>query len=89
MEQVKQIMIILEGINIEDFSEEELTDFLIDAFREKGYTPTDRPVVVRNGKISSIRAVENDSQEEVEIYALAQIVNKNGNVKTVITGRVV
>ena len=89
MEQVKQIMIILEGINIEDFSEEELTDFLIETFREKGYTPTDRPVVVRNGKISSIRAVENDSQEEVEIYALAQIVNKNGNVKTVITGRVV
>ncbi len=89
MEQVKQIMIILEGINIEEFSEEELTDILVDTFQDKGYTPTDRPVVVRKGKISSIRAVENDSQEEVEIYALAQVVNKNGKVKTLITGRVV
>ena len=89
MEQVKQITITLDDIDIEDISEEELTDILIDAFRKKGYTPTDRPVVVRKGKISSIRAVENDTQEEVEIYALAQVINRDGEVRTVITGRVV
>jgi len=89
MEQVKQITVTLNDLNIEDLPEEELTDILIDAFKEKGYTPTDRPVVVRKGKISSIRAVENDTQEEVEIYALAQVINKDGKVRTVITGRVV
>ena len=89
MEDVKQIMIVLNDIDIEQLDEDKLTDVLMDAFKKQGYTPTDRPVVVRKGKISSIRAVENDTQEEVEIYALAQILNKNGKTKTVITGRVV
>ncbi|SNZ06369.1 hypothetical protein SAMN06265182_0653 [Persephonella hydrogeniphila] len=89
MEQVKQIMIVLDGIDIENVPEDELTDILMDTFKDKGYTPTDRPVVVRKGKVSSIRAVENDSQEEVEIYTVAQVINKDGKLKTVITGRVV
>lgn len=89
MEDVKQIMIVLDDIDIEQLDEDKLTDILINAFKKQGYTPTDRPVVVRRDKISSIRAVENESQEEVEIYALAQVLNKDGKVKTVITGRVV
>ncbi|WP_457625363.1 hypothetical protein [Persephonella sp.] len=89
MEQVKQITIVLDDVDIDRLSEEELTDLLMEAFGEKGYTPSDKPVVVRKGKVSSVRAVENQSQEEVEIYAVAQVLNKNGKVKTVITGRVV
>ncbi|WP_457640098.1 hypothetical protein [Persephonella sp.] len=89
MENVKQIMVVLDGIDIRSADEESLTDVLMEAFREKGYMPTDRPVVVRAGKVSSIRAVENSSQEEVEIYAVAQVIEKNGSIKTVITGRVV
>ncbi|MBK3333260.1 hypothetical protein GWK41_09275 [Persephonella atlantica] len=88
MEQVKQITVVIDG-DITDYDEETATDILMEKFEEKGYIPTDRPVVVRVGKVSSIRAVEKESQEEVEIYAVAQVLNKNGSKKTVISGRVV
>jgi hypothetical protein len=89
MEEVKQITIVIDEIDIEELNEDQLTELLVEKFKEAGYIPTDRPVVVRVGKMSSIRAVENDTQEEVEIYTFAQILNKNGSKKSVITGRVV
>ncbi|WP_456383585.1 hypothetical protein [Persephonella sp.] len=89
MEQVKQLMIVMDGVDIVCLDEEALTELLLEKFREEGYQPTDRPVVVREGKISSIRAVESDSQEEVEIYAFAKVLRKDDGVRTVITGRVV
>ncbi|NPA16153.1 hypothetical protein [Persephonella sp.] len=89
MEQVKQLMIVMDGVDIACLDEEALTELLLEKFGEEGYQPTDRPVVVREGKISSIRAVESDSQEEVEIYAFAKVLRKDDGVRTVITGRVV
>ncbi|RMD46708.1 MAG: hypothetical protein D6831_01355 [Aquificota bacterium] len=88
MEQVKQIEIILD-LDINQVSENELTEILYEAFKEKGYTPTDKPVVVREGKISSVRAVKNDSQEEVELYAFAKVLKKGDKAKTYISARVV
>jgi len=89
MEQVKQIILVMENTDINKLDEESLTELIEFHLRRKGYIPADRPVVVREGKVSSIRAVALATQEEVEIYALAQVFQKNGKVKTVITGRVV
>ncbi|MDQ7055091.1 MAG: hypothetical protein Q9M89_00725 [Persephonella sp.] len=88
MEQVKQITVEIDG-DITDYDEETATQILMEKFEEQGYIPADRPVVVRVGKVSSIRAVEKESHEEVEIYTVAQVINKNGAKKTVITGRVI
>jgi hypothetical protein len=88
MENVQQIEILLD-IDINTLSEDQLTDILKKAFEEKGYIPSDTPVVVREGKISSIRAVEKDTQEEVELYAFAKVLKKKGNPKTYISARIV
>ncbi len=88
MEQVQQIELLLD-IDINSLSEEELTEILKKAFEDKGYIPTDTPVVVREGKISSIRAVEKDTQEEVELYAFAKVLKKDGKAKTYISARIV
>jgi len=85
---VKQVRVIIDG-DINRIDEDKLTEMLTAGFEREGYLPADKPVVVREGKVSSIRAVELDTQEEVEIYALAQVFKKDGKVKTVITGRVV
>jgi len=88
MEQVKQIEMIL-NLDINQIPESELTEVLYNAFKEKGYIPTDKPIVVREGKISSVRAVEKDSQEEVELYTFAKVIKKGDKAKTYISARVV
>ncbi len=88
MEEVKQIEILLD-VDINELDEEQLTEVLKKAFEEKGFVPTDTPVVVREGKISSIRAVEKDTQEEVELYAFAKVLKKDGKSKTYISARIV
>jgi len=88
MENVQQIEILLD-VDINALSEDQLTDVLKKAFEEKGYIPADTPVVVREGKISSIRAIEKDTQEEVELYAFAKVLRKKENTKTYISARIV
>ncbi len=88
MEKVQQLELLLD-VDINALSEEELTDVLKKAFEEKGYIPTDTPVVVREGKISSIRAIEQETQEEVELYAFAKVIKKDGKAKTYISARIV
>ncbi|NPA53705.1 MAG: hypothetical protein GXO21_03445 [Aquificae bacterium] len=88
MEKVQQLEILLD-IDINALSEEELTDILKKAFEEKGYIPRDTPVVVREGKISSIRAIEKETQEEVELYTFAKVIKKDKKVKTYISARIV
>ena len=88
MEEVKQIEILLD-VDINELDEEQLTEVLKKAFEEKGFVPTDTPVVIREGKISSIRAVEKDTQEEVELYAFAKVLKKDGKSKTYISARIV
>lgn len=88
MEQVGQIEFLIDK-DIFSLSEEKRTKVLKEEFEKHGYIPTDEPVVVREGKISSVRAVEKDTQEEVELYVFAKVIKKGDTSKTYISTKVV
>ncbi len=88
MEPVKQIEFFING-NIYELSEIDRTEVLKKHFEKHGYIPTDEPVVIREGKISSVRAVEKDSQEEVELYVFSKVLGKENSRKTYISAKVV
>ncbi len=88
MEQVGQIEFLIDK-DIFSLPEEERTKVLKEEFEKHSYIPTDEPVVVREGKISSIRAVEKDTQEEVELYVFAKVIKKGDTQKTYISAKVV
>ncbi len=88
MEQVGQVEFLIDK-DIFSLSEEERTKVLKEEFEKHGYIPTDEPVVVREGKISSVRAVEKNTQEEVELYVFAKVIKKGDKLKTYISAKVV
>ncbi len=88
MEQIGQIEFLIDR-NIFSLSEEERTKVLKEEFEKHGYIPTDEPVIVREGKISSVRAIEKENQDEVELYVFAKVIKKGDNSRTYISAKVV
>ncbi|NPA13398.1 MAG: hypothetical protein GXO45_05380 [Aquificae bacterium] len=84
-----KLMLILDGVDITELDEDTLSELVIKEFEKKGYIIQDRPAVVRVGKVSSLRATDKKTMEEVELYTLAQVLKKGDIIKTVITATIV
>ncbi len=90
MSDVKQLIIVLEGIDISDESQEILaSDRFIEEIKKNDYLPTDNYVALRDKKMSNIRAKKISTQEDVEVYAYTQVKKENGMVKTVVSMKIV
>ncbi len=90
--EVKNITVVLEGIDIRDPSQEQIaSDKFKEEMEKQGFIPTDNLIVLRDGKMTSIRAVEIGApDEEAEIYAFSKVIeDKEGNVKTVVSMKIV
>ena len=72
MEQPKELSFIIENLDIEKENEENVRQKFNEKLKEFGYTLIDDTAVIRNGKISSMRGLEIDTQEEVEMYVFAK-----------------
>lgn len=72
MEQPKELSFIIENLDIEKEKEEKVRKIFNEKLKEFGYTLIDDTAVIRNGKISSMRGLELDTQEEVEMYVFAK-----------------
>ncbi len=77
MEQPKELTFIIEGLNLENSSEEEIRKVFNEKLKEFGYQLIDETAVVRANKISSMRGLEINSQEEVEMYVFAKQLPQN------------
>ncbi|ACO03683.1 MAG TPA: hypothetical protein DEP48_09870 [Persephonella sp.] len=84
MENVQNINLILD-IDIDRESEEDIASAFSKAIEEKGFKLSDNTVSLRNNRLSSIRAVDTASGEEVEMYAFSRSVNG----KTIISLKII
>ncbi|WP_457640341.1 hypothetical protein [Persephonella sp.] len=85
MEQAQELILILEGIDIEKDDDQTVTESFAKVLEKKGYKPADNTVTLRNEKLSSIRAIEINSGEEVEMYAFS----KKMNNRTVVSIKII
>ncbi len=89
MEDVKTLVIILEGVDIRDPEQEEIaTEKFKEEMQKHGYFPTDNVIVLRDKKMTSIRALQ-ENDEEAEMYAYSQVKEENGKPKTVVMLKIV
>ncbi len=89
MEEVKELIIKLEGIDIRDPSQEELaSERFKEEMKKHGYFPTDNLIVLRPGKMTSIRALQ-ENDEEAEMYAFSVVKEKDGKPTTYVSLKIV
>ena len=72
MEQPKELSFIIEDLDINKETEENVRKKFNEKLKGFGYTLIDNTAVIRNGKISSMRGLEMETQEEVEMYVFAK-----------------
>ncbi len=90
MSDIKHLTIIMEGIDVSDDNQEILaSDKFIEEMKKNDYLPTDNYVVLRDKKMSNIRAKRISTQEDVEVYAYTQVKKENGTVKTIVSMKIV
>ncbi|WP_456401971.1 hypothetical protein [Persephonella sp.] len=74
MENVQELFLTLD-IDLQNTNEEMLTEVFSEAIQKHGFKLSDNNVSLRENKLSSIRAVDLNSGEEVEMYAFAKSLN--------------
>ena len=72
MEQPKELSFIVENLDINKEDEKVVREKFNEKLKEFGYTLIDETAVVRNGKLSSMRGLEVETNEEVEMYVFAK-----------------
>ncbi len=72
MEQPKELSFIVENLDINKEDEKIAREKFNERLKEFGYTLIDETAVVRNGKLSSMRGLEIETNEEVEMYVFAK-----------------
>ncbi len=72
MEQPRELSFIIENLEINKEDERVVREKFNEKLKEFGYTLIDETAVVRNGKLSSMRGLEIETNEEVEMYVFAK-----------------
>ncbi|RUM57741.1 MAG: hypothetical protein DSY60_03755 [Persephonella sp.] len=72
MEQPKELSFIIENLEINKEDERVVREKFNEKLKEFGYTLIDETAVVRDGKLNSMRGLEIETQEEVEMYVFAK-----------------
>ncbi len=72
MEQPKELSFIIANLEINKEDERVVREKFNKKLKEFGYTLIDETAVLRNGKLSSMRGLEIETQEEVEMYVFAK-----------------
>ncbi len=72
MEQPKELTFIIENLEINKEDERVVREKFNEKLKEFGYTLIDETAVVRDGKLSSMRGLEIETNEEVEMYVFAK-----------------
>lgn len=90
MSDIKHLVVVLEGVDVSDESQEILaSDRFIEEMKKNDYLPTDNYVALRDKKMSNIRAKRISTQEDVEIYAYTQVKKEDNTVKTIVSMKIV
>jgi len=77
LEQPKELNFIVENLDLENNSEENIRKIFNEELKKYGYQLIDETAVIRANKISSMRGLEIDTQEEVEMYVFAKQLPQN------------
>ena len=72
MEQPKELSFIIENLEINKEDERVVRERFNEKLKEFGYTLIDETAVIRNNKLSSMRGLEIETNEEVEMYVFAK-----------------
>ncbi|WP_299225974.1 hypothetical protein [Sulfurihydrogenibium sp.] len=89
-QDIKQLTVILDGVDISDPSQEKIaSDRFIEEMKKNDYLPTDNYVALRDKKMSNIRGKRISTQEDVEIYAYSQVKRIGDKVQTVVVMKIV
>ncbi|WP_028950964.1 hypothetical protein [Sulfurihydrogenibium subterraneum] len=90
MSEVKELKVVLDGIDISDNSQEMIaSEKFVEEMKKNDYLPTDNYVALRDKKMSNIRGKKISTQEDVEIYAYSQVIKDDKGVKTVVIMKIV
>ena len=90
MSEVKELKVVLDGIDISDPNQEMIaSEKFVEEMKKNDYLPTDNYVALRNKKMSNIRGKKISTQEDVEIYAYSQVIKDDKGVKTVVIMKIV
>jgi GTPase involved in cell partitioning and DNA repair len=77
LEQPKELSFIIEGLDLENTPEEEVRKIFNEKLKKYGYQLIDETAVIRANKISSMRGLDINNHEEVEMYVFAKQLPQN------------